>query len=91
MIPGSNRGVPILLLFSCQCGHCPFLFGGGGGGGVVGGRVGIIYFNCLGYVYVYVRCLGYVCVLCLCLSLCSYFHSFHLGLCVRMSQFNFMF
>ena len=53
------------------------------------GRFGIIYFNCLGYVYVH--CLGYVCVFCLYLYLCSYFRSFRLGLCVRMSQFNFMF
>ena len=46
----------------------------------MGGWVGIIYFRCLGYVYVYVyvRCLGYVCVFCL----CSYFHS---------SQFLFRF
>ena len=59
----------------------------------MGRRVGISYFNCLGYVYVdvYVRCLGYDCVFCLCLCLCLYFHSFRLGLCVRMSQFNFMF
>ena len=66
----------------------------------MGGRVGIIYFRCLGYVYVYVyvcclgyvnvHCLGYVCVFCFCLCLCSYFQSFHLGLCVRMSQFNFV-
>ena len=47
----------------------------------MGGRFGIIYFNCL----------GYVCVFCLCLCLYSYFHSFCLGLCVRMSHFNFMF
>ena len=65
---------------------CSCFRGGGGGGGVIGGRVGIIYFRCLGYVYVYVRYLGYVYVFCLCL----YFHSFRLGLCVRMSQFNFM-
>ena len=46
VIPGIDMGVPILLSFSCQCGHYPFLFGGGGGGGggegAVGGRFGII-------------------------------------------------
>ena len=67
------------------------LGGGGGGGGVVGGRVGIsfFFFHYLGYVYVHG--LGYVCVFCLYLCLCSYFHNFRLGLCVKMSQFNFMF
>ena len=47
----------------------------------MGGQFGIIYFNCLGYVYVF----------CLCLCLDSYSHSFCLCLCVRMSQFNLMF
>ena len=98
VIPRIDRGFPNLLLFSCQCGHCPFLFGGWG---IVGCRVGIIYFCCLGYfyvyvyiyvyVYVYVRGLEYVCVFCLCFCLCSYFHSFRLGLCTRMSRFNFLF
>ena len=88
VIPGIDRGVPIILLFSYQCGHCPFLLkgggGGGGGGGAVGGQFGIIYFNWLryvyvrfvGYVYVYVygRCLGYVCVFCL--YLCFFFRTF---------------
>ena len=75
-----DKGVPILLLFSCKCGHYPFLFGvcvcrgggggGGGGGETVGGQFGIIYVNCFRYVYVrclgyvYVRCLGHVCVFC---------------------------
>ena len=36
--------------------------------GDVGGQFGIMYFNCL----------GYVCLFCLCL--CSYSHSFRLGL-----------
>ena len=47
------------------------------------------FFHYLGYVYVHG--LGYVCVFCLYLCLCSYFHNFRLGLCVKMSQFNFMF
>ena len=62
------------------------------------GRFGIIYFNCLGNVCVFCLCLCLcslfricLCILFFFLCLCSHFHSFHLGLCVRMSEFNFMF
>ena len=63
--------------------------GGGGGGLWVVGLASVFFFHYLGYVYVHG--LGYVCVFCLYLCLCSYFHNFRLGLCVKMSQFNFMF
>ena len=87
VILGIDRGVPILRLFSCQCGHCPFLFGGrggggggGGGGGAVGCRVGIVYVHCLGYVLVYIYVLR--------LDMFMFVLS---QLSFRLSQFNFMF
>ena len=54
--------------------------GGGGGGCAVGGRVGIVYVHCLGYVlvYIYVRRLDMFMFV---LSQLSF----------RLSQFNFMF
>ena len=47
--------------------------------------VGLASFTLIVYVYVYVRYLEYVRVFFLYLGLCSYFHNFRLGLCVRMS------
>ena len=53
MIPGIDRGVPILLYFPANADIVRSCLEGGGG--IVGGQVGIIYFHYLGYVYV--RCL----------------------------------